>query len=189
MAVASDGRGVRLGEKQVPVSTRGYEELEGWSRSFGAIRGFGIEGTGPYGAGIARFLTGRGFVVIEVNRPDRSVLHRKGKSDPTDAEMAARAVLAGAADATSESREGEVERIMMLKSTRDSAVKARTQTANQIKTLVLTAPADLRETLDDLTTSALAKRCRNFRTTRLDDPKTAGQVRSSFPCLPLPSAQ
>ena len=175
VAVAIDGRGVRLGEKQVPVSTRGYEGLEGWSRSFGAIRGFGIEGTGSYGAGIARFLTGRGFVVIEVNRPDRSVRHRKGKSDPTDAEMAARAVLAGVADATPKSGEGKVEMIRMLKSTRDSAVKARNQTANQMKALVLTAPADLRETLDGLTTSALAKRCRNFRTSRLDDPKTAAK--------------
>lgn len=145
------------------------------SRSFGTIRKFGIEGTGSYGAGIARFLTGRGYAVIEVNRPDRSVRHRKGKSDPTDAEMAARAVLAGVAVATPKSGEGEVEMIRMLKSTKDSAVKARTQTANQMKALVLTAPADLRETLDGLTTSALAKRCRNFRTSRLDDPKTAAK--------------
>ena len=32
-------------------------------------------------------MTGRGHTVIEVNRPDRSVCYRKGKSDPTDAEM------------------------------------------------------------------------------------------------------
>ena len=175
VAVAIDGRGVRLGECQVPVTTRGYEELERWSRSLGVPRAFGIEGTGSYGAGVARFLTGRAHTVIEVNRPDRSVRHRKGKSDPTDAEMAARAVLAGVADAIPKSGEGEVEMIRMLKSTRDSAVKARTQAINQMKALVVTAPAELRETLDGLTTSALAERCRRFRISGLDDSKEAAK--------------
>ena len=77
-----------------------------------------------------------GYTVIEVNRPDRSVRYRKGKSDPTDAEMAARAALSGVADATPKSGEGEVEMIRMLKSARDSAVKARTQAINQMKALV-----------------------------------------------------
>ena len=86
----------------------------------------GIEGTGSYGAGVARFLTSRGYNVVEVNRSDRSTRYRKGKSDPTDAEMAARAVLAGVADATPKSGEGEIEMIRMLKSAKDSAVKART---------------------------------------------------------------
>ena len=89
--------------------------------------------------------------------------------------MAARAVLAGVADATPKSGEGEVEMIRMLKSARDSAVKARTQAANQMKALVVTAPAELREMLDGLTASALAKRCRSFRPSRLDDPKTAAK--------------
>ena len=175
VAVAIDGLGVRLGESYVPVTSCGYEELERWSRSLGEIHAFGIEGTGSYGAGVARFLTGRGYTVIEVNRPDRSVRHRKGKSDPTDAEMAARAVLSGVADATPKSGEGEVEMIRMLKSTKDSAVKARTQAGNQMKALVVTAPAELRERLDGLTTSALATRCRNFRLSGLNDPKAAAK--------------
>ena len=175
VAVAIDGRGVRLGEKYVPATTCGYEKLERWSRNLGTIHSFGIEGTGSYGAGVARFMTGLGYVVIEVNRPDRSVRYRKGKSDPTDAEMAARAALSGVADATPKSGKGEVEMIRMLKSTKDSAVKARTQTVNQMKALVLTAPAELREMLDGLITSALAKRCRNFRTSRLGDPKAAAK--------------
>ena len=65
--------------------------------------------------------------------------------------------------------------IRMLKSTRDSAVKARAQAGNQMRALVVTAPAVLREVLDGLTTSALAKRCRNFRPSRLNDPKTAAK--------------
>ena len=175
VAVAIDARGVRLDEKHVPVSSRGYVELERWSRSLGLIQAFGIEGTGSYGAGVARFLTGRGYTVIEVNRPDRSVRFRKGKSDPTDAEMAARAVLSRVAYATPKSGRGEVEMIRMLKSTKDSAVKARTQAGNQMKALVVTAPAELRETLDGLTTSALVKRCRSFRPSHLNDPKAAAK--------------
>ena len=175
VAVVIDARGVRLDEKHVPVSTRGNVELERWSRSLGLIQAFGIEGTGSYGAGVARFLTGRGYTVIEVNRPDRSVRFRKGKSDPTDAEMAARAVLSGVAYATPKSGKGEVEMIRMLKSTKDSAVKARTQAGNQMKALVVTAPAELRESLDDLTTSALVKRCRSFRPSHLKDPKAAAK--------------
>ena len=175
VSVAIDGRGVRLGERHVPTTMRGYEELERWSRGLGEIRAFGIEGTGSYGAGVARFLAGRGHTVIEVNRPDRSIRYRKGKSDPTDAETAARGVLAGVADATPKSGEGEVEMIRMLKSAKDSAVKARTQAANQMKALVVTAPTELRETLDGLTTSTLARRCRNFRLSRLDDTKTAAK--------------
>ena len=111
----------------------GYRELERWCRSLGEIHAFGIEGTGSYGAGVARYLIARGYTVVEVNRPDRSVRYLKGKSDPTDAEMAARAVLAGVAGATPKSGEGEVEMIRMLKIARNSAIKARTQAVNQMK--------------------------------------------------------
>ena len=158
VAVAIDQQGVRLAERYAPATSYGYRELEQWSRKLGDIRAFGVEGTGSYGAGLARFLTGRGFTVIEVNRPDRSTRYRKGKSDPTDAEMAARAVLAGVANATPKSGEGEIEMIRMLKSTKDSAVKARTQAVNQMKALVVTAPAVLRETLDGLTATAPSRR-------------------------------
>ena len=72
------------------------------------------------------------------------------------------------------SGEGEVEMIRMLKSARDSAVKARTQAGNQMKA-GCDAPAELREMLDGLTISALSKRCRSFRPSRLDDPKTAAK--------------
>ena len=175
VVVAIDGRGVRLSERRALATTDGYEELERWSRGLGQVRAFGIEGTGSYGAGIVRFLTGRGYTVVEVNRPDRSTRYRKGKSDPTDAEMAARSVLAGVADAIPKSGQGEVEMIRMLKSAKDSAVKARTQAINQMKALVVTAPAQLRETLDGLSTGALATRCKSFRPGRLYDPTPAAK--------------
>ena len=134
-----------------------------------------MEGTGSYGAGLARFLADCGYTVLEVNRTDRSVRYRRGKSDPTDAEMAARSVLAGVADATPKSGEGEVEMIRMLKSAKNSAVKARTQAVNQMKALVVTAPAELREKLDGLGANALAARCRSFRPGHLDTPTAAAK--------------
>ena len=69
VAVAIDEQGVRLGEHHVVTTKQGYAELQQWSRSLGEIRAFGIEGTGSYGAGVARFLTSRGYAIVEVNRP------------------------------------------------------------------------------------------------------------------------
>ena len=175
VAVAIDHQGVRLAQRSAPATRYGYEQIERRSRKLGEVRAFGVEGTGSYGAGIARFLSGRGFTVVEVNRPDRSTRYRKGKSDPTDAEAAARAVLAGVANGSPKSGEGEIEMIRMLKSTKDSSVKARTQAVNQMKALVVTAPAGLRETLDGLTATALAARCRGFPPGRLGDPTAAAK--------------
>jgi len=175
VAVAINEQGVRLGEHHVVTTKQGYAELHRWSRSLGEIRAFGIEGTGSYGAGVARFLTGLGYTIVEVNRPDRSTRRLKGKSDPTDAEMAARAVLAEVAHATPKSGEGEVEMIRMLKNAKDSAVKARTQAINQMKALVVTAPVELRETLDGLAAGALVTRCTSFRPGSLGDPAAAAK--------------
>jgi len=100
VAVAVDQMGVRLCERRVATTIPGATDLERWACGLGGVVAFGIEGTGSYGAGLSRFLTARGYTVVEVNRPDRSVRRRNGKSDPTDAEMAARAVLAGVARTT-----------------------------------------------------------------------------------------
>jgi len=175
VAVAVDQQGVRLAERDVETSTPGFVQLERWSRSQGEIRAFGIEGTGSYGAGVARFLSSRGYTVVEVNRPDRSTRRQKGKSDSTGAEMAARAVLAGVANATPKSGEGEVEMLRMLKNTKNSAVKARTQALNQMAALVVTAPAVLRETLDSLASGALAARCASLRPGHVDHPTAAAK--------------
>jgi len=83
-AVAIDAFGADLGTKTIPASSKGYRALETWAVSLGPIRAVGIEGTGSYGAGLSRFLRGRGHAVLEVNRPDRQLRNRKGKSDPLD---------------------------------------------------------------------------------------------------------
>jgi transposase len=150
-AVAINGLGARLGAMTLLVSSRGYHEMESWAQSLGPVRAFGIEGTGSYGAGLARFLQERGHNVIEVNRPNRQIRHQHGKNDPLDAENAARAVLSGQARAAPKSGTSSVEMIRHLKVARDTAVKSRTQAMVTLKTIIVNAPAALRESLDGLT--------------------------------------
>ena len=163
VAVALDHLGRRLAELHVPTTSAGYASLEQWAASLGMVEVFGIEGTGSYGAGVARFLRQRNHRLIEVNRPDRATRHRLGKSDPIDAEMAARLVLAGVATGTPKAGDGPVEMLRLLKLAKDSAVKMRTQSMNQIKAVVVTAAADLRDTLTGLPSGQLINRCAAFR--------------------------
>ena len=82
VAVALDALGRRLGELQIAATTSGYGQLVSWVRELGPAARFGVEGTGSYGAGLHRYLRRHGLAVVEVNRPDRSTRHRRGKSDP-----------------------------------------------------------------------------------------------------------
>ena len=98
VAVAVDHLGRHLGEASVPTTANGYERLLCWAEGFGPVRCAGIEGTSSYRAGLARHLKAAGISVMEVERPKRRHLRRKGKSDPIDAEAAARTVLVGEAE-------------------------------------------------------------------------------------------
>jgi transposase len=149
-AVAISGIGARLGATTIPTTPAGYQTLQGWAEAFGKVRAFGIEGTGSFGAGLSRFLQASGHTVIDVNRPNRQLRHQHGKSDPLDAESAARAVLSGQAETRPKTGTGPVEMIRHLKVARDTAVKSRTQAMVALKTLIVNAPAALRQTLDAL---------------------------------------
>ncbi len=174
VAVALDQLGRRLGELKVPTTTRGYERLLRWAEGFGPVGCAGIEGTSSYGAGLARHLRAAGISVMEVERPKRRHLRRNGKSDPIDAEAAARAVLAGEAVGEPKSADGKVEMIRVLRSARQSAVKARSQAANQLQSLLVTAPEDLRQRLRQLPTKELIATCARFRLgSDPDDVRTA----------------
>ncbi|WP_228396537.1 IS110 family transposase [Streptomyces sp. RB17] len=125
----------------------------------GVVRQAGVEGTGSYGAGLARHLAAEGVEVIEVNRPDRAVRRRSGKTDAVDAEAAARAVLGGRAAGAPKSKDGPVEDLRVLKVVKDSAVRNRTQAINQLKALLVSASPQLRESLAGLSNPALFKAC------------------------------
>ena len=90
-AAALDATGKAIGNATFPASAAGYDRLLSWLRSFGEIDRVGIEGTGSYGSGLAHHLRDEGVCVVEVNRPNRQARRRHGKSDPADAEAAARA--------------------------------------------------------------------------------------------------
>jgi hypothetical protein len=121
VAVALDDLGRYLGELRVPTTTKGYTRLVCWAEGFGVLRYAGVEGTSSYGAGLVRYLTSAGITVAEVERPKRRHLRRNGKSDPLDAEAAARAVLAGETAGTPKSTDGHVEMIRALRTPAPSA--------------------------------------------------------------------
>ncbi|MBJ7600808.1 IS110 family transposase [Candidatus Nephthysia bennettiae] len=150
VAVALDQFGRRLGVLMFPTTPDGHSQLESWAYGFGTLTQVGMEGTGSLGAGLARWLGSRGHSVLEVNRPDRQARRRAGKSDPLDAEAAARAAQAGTVVGSPKSGDGQVEMIRALRVARRSAVKARTQAANQLHALVVTAPDELRSSLRKL---------------------------------------
>jgi transposase len=108
-------------------------------------------------------LDGQGQVVLEVNRPDRQARRRRGKSDPVDAEAAARAVLAGQATAIPKSGDHLVEMVRSLRVARATAIKARTQAANALRALLVTAPTELREQLRELPAGKLASTAARLR--------------------------
>lgn len=99
VAVAISGLGARLGTISAPATAEGYRQLADWARGHGTVYAFGVEGTGSYGAGLSRALIAAGSRVVEVNRANRQLRRRRGKTDTVDAKSAARAVLAGEADA------------------------------------------------------------------------------------------
>jgi transposase len=147
VAAVIDDTGRILGSESFPNHTKGFRRLRVWMSSFGVIDRVGIEGTGSYGAGLSRHFAREGIEVLEVCRHDRQRRRMKGKSDSIDAEAAARAALARDMVAIPKSGTGNVEAIRALHVPRNSAMKARTQAANQIHTLIDTAPEDLREQL------------------------------------------
>ena len=97
-----------LGTESFPATAAGYRRLLVRARKRGTVRRAGVEGTGTFGAGLSRYLLAQQVEVYEVNRPDRSARRLLGKSDPLDAQAAARAVLSGRARARAKSGDGPV---------------------------------------------------------------------------------
>ena len=171
-AAVLDAQGRLPGNQEFRADRGGYRQLLSWLGHHGQVGVVGVEGTGSYGAGLARYLLDQQVRVVEVDRPDRRTRRQRGKSDPIDAEAAARAVLAGVATAVPKRRDGIVESIRALRTARSGAVKARTAAINQLKALLVTGPASLREALDGRSTPALVVACARLRPdqTALADP-------------------
>jgi len=163
VAAALDAIGGLPGVQVFPAAAAGYARLLGWLGGFGPVCLVGIEGTGSYGAGLARHITAAGVRVVEVDRSDRQDRRRQGKSDPFDAVSAARAALSGRARGASKGRDGAVEAIRALMVAKRSAAAERTQTNGQARALVLTGPEDLRARFTGHTVAALVAELASLR--------------------------
>jgi transposase len=162
VAAAKDSLGRELGTKKFTATQAGYAALTAWLRAFGPLDAVGVEGTGCYGAGLTTYLLEQDITVLEVNRPNRQKRRRTGKSDALDAIAAAAAVQSGEATAAPRPRTGPIESVRVLKETRDLLVKARTAALNTLHALITTAPPELREQLDPMSTSVLIGHCATF---------------------------
>ncbi len=163
VAAVLDARGVELGCDTFPTTAAGYRQLHGWLASFGEIETVGVEGTGSYGKGLARHLQGEDVTVIEVDRPNRQVRRRHGKSDTVDAVAAARAAQCGDATAVAKTADGITEQLRVLRIARRSANADRIEALAQLRAIVVTAPDDLRQQLTGLTAIGLCKTAAAFR--------------------------
>jgi transposase len=171
-AAVIDTTGRLLGTAEFPASTAGYRLLWKWATDLTrvGIEAVGVESTGSYGAGLTQFLLTTdpaGWAaeteVREVIRPEKTVRAMRGKSDPIDAEAAARAVLAGTATARPKVKTGVVEAIRTISVTRDSAVHERTAGESRLRDLITTAPEPIRAELLPLTSRARVARASRLR--------------------------
>ncbi len=163
VAAALDSIGGLLGVESFPADAAGYRRLLAWLGSFGTVVLVGVEGTGSYGAGLTRHLQANAVDVVEVDRPNRQARRRAGKSDPLDAIEAARAAQSGRAKGAAKDRNGSVEAIRVLRVARSSARKDRARALNQLRSLVSTAPEELRAELRDQSACRLVAKAAGFR--------------------------
>lgn len=171
--------GRRLADAEFPATERGYRSLLSWLRSWSTrLVAVGVEGTGSYGAGVARFLAGEQVRVVEVARPDRRQRRNEGKSDPLDAYAAAEAVLADRARAVPKAGAGLVEAVRMVHASRRGAVKARTAAVNELRGLLVTAPSGVRESVPATTGPALVAAIMRLDPATCADPVEQACVRS-----------
>jgi len=176
VAAALDPIGGLLGVREFPATAAGYACLLDWLSGFGTVCLMGIEGTGSYGAGLARYVTAAGVRVVEVDRSDRQDRRRQGKSDPLDAVSAAGAAQSGRARGAPKGRDGQVEAIRALMVARRSAAGERTRTINQARALILTGPDDLRARFARHTAAALVSRIAALRPRPGDVPGYAARI-------------
>ena len=163
LAVVAAPSGAVVARRAVRANARGYAEaLRFAGEAAGGARVWAIEGTGSYGAGLARYLAGRGETVFEVSRTPRAERRLRGKDDSLDAARTARAALASETLALPRSGERR-EALRLLLITRRSAVDVRREALGQLRGVIVTAPDRLRQELRGLPLGRLLERCSRLR--------------------------
>jgi transposase len=163
LALVEASTGSLVAQTRLTSNARGYAQaLRFARRQASGARVWAIEGSGHYGAGLARYLGERGEQVFEVGRAPRDERRLRGKDDELDALRAARAALAGEPLPTPRSGERR-EALRLLLVARRSAVDVRREALVQLRSVIVTAPEPLRERLRGLPTRRLLGRCRRLR--------------------------
>jgi transposase len=147
-AAICDGRGRKLAELQVTAEPDGYAAVLAWARRAAGdtpLR-WAIEGTRHYGLGLARHLTSAGEQVEEIDAGRHVGKRRAGKSDSIDAVRAARELLARPAPAVMRA-DGDREALRLLMIDRDNAVQSCKTARTVLASVIVTAPAGLRQQL------------------------------------------
>lgn len=177
-AVVDRDDGQLLAIKEFSTTRAGYRALLRWMRSFGELDAVGIEGTGSYGAGVARFLSEASVRTFEVDRPDRRDRRRRGKSDPVDAEMAARAVISGRRLSAPKNKNGRVEALRVLRLTRAGAVRSRTKALQLLRNHAISAPDEVRDQVRSLSRMQMLRTVAAWRPDYddFDHPATATRI-------------
>ena len=170
VAAALDAIGGLLGVAEFPTTSAGQDELLGWLGGFGPVVRVGVEGTGSYGASLARLLRASSVEVVEVDRPNRQARRRQGKSDTLDAIQAARAAQADDHLGAAKTRDGNVEAIRALVVARRSARSTKIKSLNQIRHLGFTAPDEIRQSLHGVSRRLLAAETAKMRPRAGSDP-------------------
>ena len=141
-----DGLGRKIWSGSFRADPEGYDRLAEAIGDPGSCAVVGVEGTASYGAGLTRRLVELGYNVVEVLRPKRDKARPgEGKSDPLDAERAARKAASGRGCSVPKSQDGWVEAVRQLYVARRLAVATSTSCVACAKSMLTTAPGALRE--------------------------------------------
>lgn len=153
-AVVIAATGAASEDITVDTDPDGYSALVAMADRHSGLRAWSIEGTGSYGAGLTRFLTDRGELVIELDRPNRPVRRNGAKSDPLDAVRAGREALAREHLAQPRAA-GQRAALAVLVAARRSAVDASSVAQRQLHSLVVAAPEQLRDRFRSQSTTVM----------------------------------
>lgn len=154
-----DATGRTLLTATYPATSVGYRTVVKDLSEFGSpseVR-VGVEGTNSYGAGLTRVLAAAGFTVFEVLRPTRQVRRMDGKSDPIDAIEAARTLISGRGISVPKSSVGPAEALRYLNAARDKYVSIMTALSSSVLSLLITAPAAIREKYSNENTAKILR--------------------------------
>lgn len=170
--------GTPLGTASFPTTRAGYRRLLTWMRGHGELLKVGVEATGTYGAGLVRLLAREGVPVLEVTAPDKTARRSKGKDDVIDAVAAAQAAASGQRVQVAKDRNGQIEALRVLRTTRKTAMKCRRAALQQLHNTIVAAPEDLRDELRHFTRMKLLRTCAAWRpnTIAYRDPTVATRI-------------